>query len=303
MADAERLAVDQVAKIIEAQFPHLAPAHVITLGEGCDSAAFEVNGAFVFRFPKRADVEQQLLVEIQLLPCLTSFALIAIPAFCFFGQPSSDFRRHFVGYEKLVGIPAIHADSERLPFANLAPTLAKFLSWLHAFPITEASRSGVRKEDIGEVLEEIREEALAGFELLQTVTPDAPLDEWHAYLKSSASNLSLSPLPPRLLHNDLAAEHILLDATNQHVTGIIDWGDVAIGDVSVDFAGLYHWGGEDFVRAVLGFYDGLVDDQVLPRARYLAACRGVNDIRFGTETNQQEYIAAGIRALALTIGP
>ncbi len=61
-----------VTKIIEQTFPQLAPAYVRALGEGCDSVAFEVNGQWVFRFPKRADVEEQLFVEHRLLPALAT---------------------------------------------------------------------------------------------------------------------------------------------------------------------------------------------------------------------------------------
>lgn len=114
--------------------------------------------------------------------------------------------------------------------------------------------------------------------------------------------MARSPLTPALLHNDFAAEHILCDPATQTVTGIIDWSDIAVGDRSIDFAGVFHWGGEAFIDAVLSTYDGPIDDVVVPHARFLAACRGVGDVTFGLETGRREYIAAGIRALELSAG-
>ena len=64
------------------------------------------------------------------------------------------------------------------------------------------------------------------------------------------------PPTPVLVHNDVSAEHILLDEAARAITGVIDWGDVAIGDPAVDLAGVFHWGGPAFVDAVLQAYRG-----------------------------------------------
>src|SRR5438445_7637024 len=54
-----------------------------------------------------------------------------------------------------------------------------------------------------------------------------------------------------IVHRDLAAEHVLCDPVRRTLTGIIDWSDIAISDASIDFAGVFHWGGEAFIDAVL----------------------------------------------------
>ena len=55
--------VTEVASIIHSQFPEISLSNVTLLGEGCDSRAFEVNQQWVFKFPKRADVDKQLVIE------------------------------------------------------------------------------------------------------------------------------------------------------------------------------------------------------------------------------------------------
>src|SRR5215831_18162443 len=99
------------AAIIRSQFPEVSVSTITLLGEGCDSQAFEVSQRWVFRFPKRADVDEQLLVESRIVPVLVAQSPIPLPGFCFFGQPSSVFPFHFVGYPKLPGLPAIRVDS------------------------------------------------------------------------------------------------------------------------------------------------------------------------------------------------
>ena len=289
-----------VAEIIQAQFPLLVPVRVVYLGEGYDSAAFEVNERWIFRFPKRDEVERQLLIETRILSVLAVQTPVPIPAFSFHGQPSFVYPHHFAGYAKLAGVPAIQLDPARLPFLQLAPALARFLSFLHSFSVSAAFHCGVPEQRIDALIEEMRAEALRDFELVSQVAPDAPGKKWRSFLEAGVD--VHPPSTPVVVHNDLAAEHILLDPAAHKVTGIIDWSDIAISDPAADFAGMFHWGGEAFVNAVLSNYDGHLDDLVLRRARFMAACRGVADVAFGLETHRREYLDAGVRALRLCCG-
>jgi hypothetical protein len=89
------------------------------------------------------------------------------------------------------------------------------------------------------------------------------------------------------VHFDLAAEHILCDVNRQELSGIIDWSDIAVSDVSADFAAFFHWGGQPCVDAVRSAYVGRIDEEGLDRARFLAACRGVGDVAFGLKSRAE----------------
>lgn len=294
---------DTVRDVVEAQFPQLAGATVTRLGEGCDSTAFEVNGLWVFRFPKRPDVEAQLLTEMRVLPVLAERSAIPLPAYRFLGRPSGEFPRHFGGYAKLPGVPGIQLGPDWRPSPAKPVVLGRFLSMLHAFAVQEATDLGVPDQGFETLIEELRSDALDDFEQVRGAAPDAPLDRWRAYLEAGLGDAQVRLRQrPRLVHNDLAAEHVLCDPVAGTVTGIIDWSDIAIGDPAADFAGMFHWGGEAFVARVRAHYDGDVDETLVARARFMAACRGVGDVRFGVETGRREYIVAGIRALGLCIG-
>jgi aminoglycoside 2''-phosphotransferase len=56
---------------------------------------------------------------------------------------------------------------------------------------------------------------------------------------------------PRLLYADFAPEHILYDRDDDEISGIIDWGDLAIGDPDYDLTYLYQDYGAAFVARLL----------------------------------------------------
>lgn len=287
-------------ELIDRQFPALRPITAVALGEGCDSVAVEVNGRLVFRFPKRADVEEQLAIESRILPLLARTSPVAIPVFQFFGEPSGDWPRRFVGYPKLPGHPALQDDGVAGPPLHLAPAIGQFLTWLHAFPVEEAAAQGVPQQSLDSVIDEIRADALDDLQVVSEVAPEAPV-------VSVLRHLLDGPVPSTsravLVHNDLAAEHILVDDGCRRVTGVIDWSDIAISDPTVDFAGMFHWGGRAFAEAVLASYDGPIDEGLRTRATFMAVCRGVMDVAFGRTFGRPEYIRAGLRALQLCHNP
>ncbi len=298
ISDFSGITADIARQLLQAQFPRLAPHRVEYLGEGSDSVAFDVNDSWIFRFPKRRYVEAQLLIETAILPVLAPSLPVAVPAFRFHGQPGGGFPFHFAGYAKLPGKGADEFDRTENLLATMSPALGTFLSRLHAFPVVEATRLGVRTEH-HDSIQEIRASALDQFARVRTVAAGAPLERWYAYLRDGADALAPSRAHPVLVHNDLSAEHMLLDAASGQLTGIIDWGDIAIGDAAVDFAGLLHWGGESFLRAVLIAYGETTSAGFLARVRYLAACRAVRDVALGVETGRHDLVSSGLLTIDL----
>ena len=59
--------------------------------EGWDNEAFEINGEWVFRFPKRADGELPLKRELTLLPRLSTVLPVPVPVYQWIGQPGPSF--------------------------------------------------------------------------------------------------------------------------------------------------------------------------------------------------------------------
>ena len=296
--------IDEVAAaaIIRAQFPELDAQQVRYLGEGCDSVAVDVDGRWVFKFPKREDVEAELMLEIRLLPILAASAPVAIPDFRFTGTPSTDFPFHFGGYALIPGTPAIGFSGDGRPLDQWAPSIAGFLNWLHTHPIDEAESLGAGRLVTAALIDELQADALGDLEAVARVAPDSPIDEWRRHFLAAPRAAAAGAAPHALVHRDFAAEHMLVELATRAMTGVIDWSGIAIADPVIDLAGLYHWGGAPFVDAVLEHYRGPFDRHSLAIARYLGACRGAADVAFGDRMRLPQYIAAGLRSLAANIG-
>ena len=215
MLNDAHLDAGQVASIVQVQFPELSPASVVYLGEGCDSSAFEVNLNWVFRFPKRADVEQQLAIESRVLPVLADQSPVPLPRFVFHGRPSASHRYHFVGYPKLPGVPAIQVDEHTMPVASWAPTMGRFLSWLHQFPVRDAEALGVERQAAAALIDEVRSDALDDFDRLYEVIEVAPFQEWHAFFAAGCQLSLPTESAAVVVRRDLASEHVLYDAARQ----------------------------------------------------------------------------------------
>lgn len=59
---------------------------------------------------------------------------------------------------------------------------------------------------------------------------------------------------PSLLHCDIAPDHVLYNSEKSCITGIIDFGDIAIGEPARDFIYLFEDYGSDILAAILEHY-------------------------------------------------
>jgi aminoglycoside phosphotransferase (APT) family kinase protein len=261
-----------------------------------DSVAYLVNGRCVFRFPMRASVETQLHVERAMLPLLAPRLPVRIPAFRYWGRPSDDFMMHFAGYDMMPGPTGVEIDQSRVAFDLLAPQIGALLTALHGFPVADAERAGAEVSRAEEHWEDIRRDAVDALKSVGSLATPSQVERVRRYLEQ-LTPLAPPPWPLSLVHQDLSADHVLLNAAGTRLTGVIDWGDVAIADPTIDFVGWYAWGGEGFVRAILDHYSGPVDARVIERIRPWAMFKVVQDIRFGLEQDQPDVVRVAVNAL------
>jgi aminoglycoside phosphotransferase (APT) family kinase protein len=290
--DAEvALDADTVAKIVTELWKELAPVEVVLMNEGWDSRAFLVNQAWVFRFPKRAEVEKSLEKELRLLPALARRMAVPIPAFQFDGR-SDHFPFRFTGYRRIDGLVAPEVPGARLNVGRVTAQLASFIDALHGVSVEEARTLGVPADE-----ESPEARAVRARERLTAI--DGKID---AALVAKARAVIEAPPPAyagpsRLIHDDLVGEHILITFRGDRVAGIVDWGDAAIGDPAIDFAGVHAWLGDDGLEAVLARITTEVDDGLRARARFGSALVGVGHVFYGLEANRPEYVKWGLAAL------
>ena len=289
---------DELARqLIESQFPQLAPARVTARSQGWDNEALEINGEWIFRCPKRADSAAYVERELRLLPQIASRLPLLIPRYEFFGRPTAEFPYLFAVYRKLTGTPATHVGE--INEVAIAAQLGAFLSALHAIPLGEIEKCGVEAAD------DDSQESLAGaLDELSAVAPHLPTETdaaCRAFLERQLPAFE-SPHARCLLHRDLRDEHILLAPDGSHVVGIIDWTDAAWGDAAHDFAGLWAWRGEDFVKGVLENYKHSIDANFRSRVRFCGMCCIVSTLDYAIRIGDERTAAFERGALLRSLG-
>ncbi|MGI8577952.1 MAG: aminoglycoside phosphotransferase family protein [Nocardioidaceae bacterium] len=75
--------------------------------------------------------------------------------------------------------------------------------------------------------------------------------------------------PNRVIHNDMCADHVLVDPESGRLTGLLDFTDVIVGDPVLDFVGLVGVGDLRFVSAVIDRYGLSLDKGYADRLRWL----------------------------------
>ena len=230
---AERTVPPELARsLVEEQFPALAPARVRPLAVGWDNTAYVVNDDLVFRFPRRTIAVSLLDTEARLLPALARRLPVAVPAPTFRGAPSPDFPWPFLGHRLVPGRTACAAALDEDARVALAPALGRLLAALHAFPVEEAANLGAPPDQIGRLevarLRPVASAALSDLAARGLIDDPAPL---FAVLGGVPDDVPV--WASTVVHGDLYARHLLVDGEGR-LAGVIDWGDVHIGDPAVD---------------------------------------------------------------------
>jgi aminoglycoside phosphotransferase (APT) family kinase protein len=281
----ESINAEDAENIITATFPRFRGLRVALLDEGWDFRLFEVGDQWLFRFPKHETSVIKLNMERKLLSGLGEWVSLPVPIYEYYGRASLLSDQLFAGYRKLPGVPGDLAEVVDRPLVTRQ--LGLFLDTLHTYPLDTAKEAGV--PEVRDMVAHWRNKALEG--LKKIVDFEVTTYQLHHYLSKNAP----SPFEgtPRLVHNDLWAEHVLIDSRSGGVVGIIDWGDTAIGDPAIDFAGLYTWHGESWLKRLLESYPGALDSELISRAHYLATCLAIHNVALGRALGRPEWIEAG----------
>jgi aminoglycoside phosphotransferase (APT) family kinase protein len=288
-ADVE-LSPEGAAGMIERQFPALAPVRLEALGTGWDNAAFLVNGRFVFRFPRRQIAIGLLEQEVRVLPLLAPHLPLPIPVPTFAGAPDSGYPYPFAGCPYIPGTTACRlAWSETARARNAAP-LGRFLAALHRIPISEETHSWARRDEIG------HEEAPAR-ERLRALAPALGGLDVEA-LADRVEQLAEAPAwagPTCWVHGDLYARHLLVD-DQRCLCGVIDWGDVHLGEPALDLMIAFSFL-PPAARVAFREAYGPIDATAWDRARNRALHYGMSLLEYGAEVGDAPLRAAGEYAL------
>jgi aminoglycoside phosphotransferase (APT) family kinase protein len=256
-----------VRALLAEQFPELDARSVRLVGEGWDNAVWLVDDTWAFRLPRRAIAVPLVARELAVLSRLATLVPAPVPVPEFVGVESGRFSRPFFGHRLLAGGELAAAELTDDDRVRLGKELGRFLHVLHAPGTREAvdperalPLDPNRRADMPLRVRKTRErlDALADLAVEQREAAERALDR-AAGLPPSTSSV--------LVHGDLHARHVLVE--RGRLSGVIDWGDVCVGDPSIDL--LVVWSTLQ-PRARETFFDeyGEVGDATRLRAQVLA---------------------------------
>jgi aminoglycoside phosphotransferase (APT) family kinase protein len=239
-----------------------APTTILDIEDGYDFHVAVVDDEWVFRFPRRPGVEEALELEITVLPALAQKLPVKVPSFEYISHDPL-----FVGYRLIRGRPLLDEDAEGV---------RAFLEALHAL-----DSSGLLVER-HEWVEAYRERC-AEFERL--VFPVVDSDRRGQAKRLFREVETLVDFTPSLIHADLGPEHLLV--RDGRLTGVIDWGDMRVGDPALDYAWL-----------LTGpFADWNVDADLRRRACFYQRLAPWYEAHYGLFTNQPAHTERGLAGI------
>jgi aminoglycoside 2''-phosphotransferase len=195
-----------------------------------------------------------------------------------------------MGYALLPGEPLWDEDLDALDEADrrqIALQLAGFLHALHTLPPVTFSPALHARDEA-----QFWAGLFAAFrdELYPLMRP-AARGEVDALGDAILIELERTPLVPALIHGDFGGGNILYDPSTRRVTGVIDFGGVAVGDPAVDIAALSCYG-EPFLALGVPAYPGIAS--LLPRARRYRATFALQQALWALRDGDAEAFEGGI---------
>jgi aminoglycoside phosphotransferase (APT) family kinase protein len=256
-----------VRALLTEQFPELSLRSVRLVGEGFDNSVWLADEEWAFRFPRRAIAVDLVARELAVLPRLAPLLPTRIPVPAFVGAESERFPRPFFGHRLLTGVEPAGAGLGDADRTRLGLGIARFLRALHA----PRTRDAVDPERTLPVDPNRRADMAFRVgktrEWLDRLADPAPEQRGAAErLLRDAERLEPSSTEV-LVHGDLHGRHLLVD--EGQLGGVIDWGDVCIGDPAIDLQFLWSVVSPEARDEVLAEY-GEIDDDARLRARVLA---------------------------------
>jgi aminoglycoside phosphotransferase (APT) family kinase protein len=279
-----------VRDVLARNLPGLTVETVEALGAGRDNAAFAVNGTLVVRFSTAPDpsVRATLVVsEAELLELVATASPVSVPVPRFTDAGC-------LAYDLLPGVPLLDLPPEAVlrHAEDVAGPLGEFLSVLHGLPLDRMARL-VDPDEVAP--REWLQEAVAYHATLADTVPPRHRDAVARFLAAEPPAAGYEPV---FSHNDLGAEHVLVNPATWRVTGVIDWTDAAIVDPAFDFGKLHRDLGPAALPAALRHYRGGDPAGIAERATFYARCTVFEDLEYGIATDQHSYVAKCLASLS-----
>lgn len=286
----------QAEHLIESQFPNLSPVSLEFIGEGWDNTVYRVNHDYAFRFPRRQMGANLVEVEQKVLPALYHRLPLPIPKPLFFGKPATDYPWQFLGYNFLQGHSTCSAQLTMQQREKYAIPIAHFLKKLHAIDEQEAHKLGAKPGQLGKLDVPFRSEQAQ--QNIGKIKALKLFDHCDALFEILENLKDLRDTGKKtLVHGDFYARHLLLDESYQ-LSGVIDWGDVYIGNPAVDLQIVFSFLPQTAHQTFFNIY-GPTNLQTRQLAFFRALCQSAMLVLYSHDVNDKNLLRESLFGLQL----
>ena len=257
---------------------------LVRVDEGWTNIVLEVDGKWIFRFD-RDPSNTQLAVEQAFLPLFKGHSPLPVPEIRYSGA-------NFIAYEKIVGVKfseAIFRNLDRNERRTRAAALGNFLSSLHAFSFEHRH---------------LKAAPFGGGDFWRELWPAAsPRLQSHTrkkaegYFHRALSRIEFAASRNVVTHSDFGTNNVLIDPARSEIAGVIDFGDMSIGDPAADFATFYRRFGKSFAELVAGSYRLPMGDDFWTRVDYESKQKLFFVAFFALNCGFEEYVPGIVRAI------
>lgn len=271
--------------------PQLTVHSLTRLAACSDHVVFEVNGDLILRIRRGDDADaadpSSSEREAALLRVIADLSPLPVPI-----PVAADTDWGAIIYRKLPGTPLaeLPAGNPRAAAAGLAALIDALhhapagrladLARVDAYPM-EAWHADAQR-DYEAVADRLLPAARARVELFLAGAPPAPF------------------AGAVFCHNDLGAEHLLVDPDSGEITGVIDWSDAALADPARDVARILRDFGPRMFETVLAHDAAAWDPAARERAIFYARCALLEDLAYGLHGGARRYADAALAHLSWT---
>ena len=248
------------------------------MGRGADSVAYLLDGEWVVRVPVTPNAQRTLRCELALLGDLAPRLPLPIPAIAHVARRGE--RLLLAAYRAVRGEPLTDERLRALPAVaqhDILSSLAAFLTALHGYPVSAARRARVTEQLTSGGYHAAQRELPGTLAGLLSATEIAHLDACFARYERVHQPQTA---PCAVLHGDLKPAHVLYDAAAGQITGVLDWGDVSLGDPDFDLAVIGMFFGPELLARLLEHLPDRDPAVVRDKARFFTTLRGLQDIRY-----------------------
>jgi aminoglycoside phosphotransferase (APT) family kinase protein len=265
------------------------PETLTLLGEGWDNTVWLVDERWAFRFPRRAIALPGVSREIAVLVELAPQVPLPIPVPTWVGEPSAEFPWPFYGAEAIAGEALPDAELTYEARCALGRSLGRFLRALHGATVSaELPFDPMERANMATRVPRTLE-ALLQIDALWPM-PDPVRD---ALYDAQQMPPALTDRPA-VLHGDLHLLHLLIH--DGALSGVIDWGDVCMGDPAIDLAACWFALPPDGRAEFFAAY-GRVSEAQLLRARVLSLFMCATLVIYGANEGLDTLVSAGLAGL------